>query len=93
MTEDVTDEYLNSDYVKILLTDVGGKNYNVNNGVVPTFSSLSGSVRFPGYRKVYSGSLQPGHIKQYVIKMWVSEDYLVKAEGKVFKTKLIVKSI
>ena len=93
LTEEIEEEYLDSNYVKILLTDTSGKNYNVSNGIVPSFSSLSGSVRFPGYRRVFSDKLEPGHIKQYVIKMWLSEEYLVKSEGKIFKTTLVVKSI
>ena len=93
LDDDISDNNIDSDYIKILLTDVSGKNYNVNDGVVPVFSNLSGSSRFPGYRKVFTDTIEPGHIKQFVIKMWVSEKYIVKAEGKIFKTKLIVKSI
>lgn len=93
LEDNVVENGINSDYIKILLTDTSGKNYNVNNGIVPVFSSLSGSVRFPGYRKVYSGRLESGHINQYIIKMWVSDEYLVKSDGKIFKTSLIVRSI
>lgn len=93
LSDDSNNSYIDSNYVKILLTDSAGNNYNVSNGIVPKFSELSGSVRFPGYRRVYYGRIDPGHIKRYIIKMWVSDEYLIKPEGKKFVTKLFVKTI
>ena len=52
LSDEDLDNSISSEHIKILLTDTGGNNYNVNNGVVPVFSELSGSVRFPGYRKI-----------------------------------------
>ena len=76
----------------VTLTDLEGNSIEgYSNNRIPTISDLPILDDMPNSRRLYSGKLEDGEQKSFVLRMWLSDSYAVSAEKRNFSVKLAVR--
>lgn len=84
-----------ANYVKLYLTD--GDNDLAFRGFdetrIPTFKDLKVSASDPSAKQIYSGELKQGEVKNFRLRMWLTDTYPITLENRSFGILLYVKVI
>lgn len=86
---------LPKDYVKVYLTE-GKKDLPVDGyagSVVPTYYDLKVATSDPAAKKIYSGVLKKNEVKNFKLRVWLSDIYPITTEYRNFTFHLYVKVI
>lgn len=85
---------LPTDYVKLYLTNADNDQpLEGFDNFVPTYRDLKVAVSDPAGKKIYSGILEKGEIKNFRLRMWLADTYPITAEVRNFGILLYVKVI
>lgn len=92
LEDSIGDLKISPNYVKVYLTDLDGNSIEgYSNNRIPTISDLPILDDMPNSRRLYSGKLEDGQQKSFVLRMWLSDSYAVSAEKRNFSVKLAVR--
>ena len=83
-TEDITNEILER-YVKVYLTDENDLAYPVfKKSYVPVYSDFLISNKKPGSRVLYKDKVKPFEKKEFNLRIWLSDSYIIMNEKQEF---------
>ncbi len=84
---------LDTNYVKVYLTDQNDNPISGFDGVVPTYEELTDSTE-AGSKTIYKSSLtQSDKVEKFRLRVWISSDYNYSAESKRLSFKVNVKGM
>lgn len=94
LLEEEDDFSINSNYVKVYLTDnVGSPLSSFKQSSVPTFAKLKVLDSYPAAKVLYYGKLKDGEEDKFKLRMWLSDSYAFTSTVKGFAAKVGVEVI
>ncbi len=92
LEEEKVDAKIDSNYIKLYLTDMSDKAISgFEGGVIPSFKSLKVASDRPSGKVLYRGKLNAYEEKKYKLRVWLSDASAIDSERKEFKSKLGVR--
>lgn len=94
LINEATEEEINSNYVKIYLTDNDNKPFNFYNGnAVPVYQSLRISEGSADGKVIYSDIIKGKEIKKFKLRVWLSDAYILNETDRYFSAKIVVRKV
>lgn len=94
LINDVTGEEINSNYIKIYLTDNEGRPFNFYNGnAVPVYQNLKISEGRADGKVIYSDVIKGKEIKKFKLRVWLSDAYILNETDRYFSAKIVVRKV
>lgn len=90
LTKTNVEKEIEANYIKVYLTDsktdVALDGYNRNK--IPTYFDLRVAANDPGGKQIYTGTLENYSSKNFRLRMWLSDSYVISSEEKGFSVKV-----
>lgn len=94
LINDVTGEEINSNYIKIYLTDNEDRPFNFYNGnAVPVYQNLKISEGRADGKVIYSDVIKGKEIKKFKLRVWLSDAYILNEMDRYFSAKIVVRKV
>lgn len=94
LINEATGKEINSNYVKIYLTDNDNKPFNFYNGnAVPVYQSLRISEGSADGKVIYSDIIKGKEIKKFKLRVWLSDAYILNETDRYFSAKIVVRKV
>lgn len=94
LINDVTGEEINSNYIKIYLTDNEDRPFNFYNGnAVPVYQNLKISEGRADGKVIYSDVIKGKEIKKFKLRVWLSDAYILNETDRYFSAKIVVRKV
>lgn len=92
LTKTNVEKEIETNYIKVYLTDsktdAALDGYNRNK--IPTYFDLRVAANDPGGKQIYTGTLENYSSKNFRLRMWLSDSYVISSEEKGFSVKVNV---
>ncbi len=82
---------ISDEYIKIYLTNADNESpLKGFDGVVPTYSDLTVSKSNPSGKHLYSGTFNEDGVRNYRLRMWLADTYVISKDVRSFSIKVNV---
>jgi len=94
ITENENDNEINPSYIKFYLTDIDGNpctNYDQNK--IPSYVDLNYLNNKPSSKLLLSDSLGKLESKKYILRVWITDSYIIENSDKTFTFDIGVRAV